>query len=31
LRRRARLKPGIPEFGAHGIPIRDELEFELVL
>jgi ribosomal protein S18 acetylase RimI-like enzyme len=26
-----RLKPGIPETGADGIPIRDELELELVL
>ena len=23
-----RLKPSIPEVGAHGIPIRDELELE---
>jgi GNAT superfamily N-acetyltransferase len=28
---RARLKPGIPETGAHGIPLRDELELELSL
>jgi hypothetical protein len=26
-----RLKPEIPETGADGIPIRDELELELVL
>jgi GNAT superfamily N-acetyltransferase len=26
-----RLKPEIPELGAHGIPIRHELEFELAL
>jgi len=25
---RARLKPEIPEVGAHGIPLRDELELE---
>ncbi len=25
---RAQLKPGIPEIGDHGIPIRDEIEFE---
>ena len=25
---RARLKPDIPEIGDHGIPIRDEIEFE---
>lgn len=25
---RRRLKPAIPELGDHGIPIRDELEFE---
>lgn len=26
-----RLKPSIPEVGLHGIPIRDELDFELAL
>jgi GNAT superfamily N-acetyltransferase len=26
---RARLKPGIPKLGDHGIPLRDELELEL--
>jgi hypothetical protein len=26
-----RLKPSIPLIGEHGIPSRDELEFELVL
>lgn len=26
-----RLKPAIPEFGEHGIPIRDEIELELLL
>ena len=26
---RARLKPGIPRVGDHGIPLRDELELEL--
>jgi GNAT superfamily N-acetyltransferase len=26
-----RLKPSIPEIGHYGIPIRDELEFELAL
>lgn len=26
-----KLKPEIPETGAHGIPIRDEIEFELRL
>jgi GNAT superfamily N-acetyltransferase len=26
-----RLKPGIPPFGEHGIPLRDEIEFELRL
>ena len=26
-----RLKPEIPEIGAHGIPIRHELEFELAV
>jgi RimJ/RimL family protein N-acetyltransferase len=26
-----RLKPSIPLMGEHGIPIHDELEFELVL
>jgi GNAT superfamily N-acetyltransferase len=25
---RARLKPGIPRFGDHGIPLRDEIELE---
>jgi ribosomal protein S18 acetylase RimI-like enzyme len=28
-RARRQLKPSIPEIGAHGIPIRDELELEL--
>jgi hypothetical protein len=28
-RARRELKPSIPEFGAHGIAIRDELELEL--
>jgi N-acetylglutamate synthase-like GNAT family acetyltransferase len=28
---RRRLKPGIPETGDHGIPLRDELELELEL
>ena len=28
---RLTLKPGIPEVGLHGIPIRDELELELIL
>ena len=28
---RARLKPQIPEIGDHGIPLRDELELELLL
>jgi hypothetical protein len=26
-----RLKPTIPEIGNHGIPLRDELELELLL
>jgi ribosomal protein S18 acetylase RimI-like enzyme len=26
-----KLKPSIPEIGMHGIPIRDEIEFETVL
>ena len=30
-RARATLKPAIPETGAHGIPLRDELELELRL
>jgi uncharacterized protein YhfF/N-acetylglutamate synthase-like GNAT family acetyltransferase len=30
-RSRAALKPSIPEVGAHGIPLRDELELELLL
>ena len=30
-RSRAALKPAIPEIGAHGIPLRDELELELLL
>src|SRR4051812_43463164 len=30
-RTRTILKPGIPELGDHGIPIRDELELELLL
>lgn len=25
------LKPGIPEVGAHGIPVREELELDLAL
>ena len=25
------IKPSIPEIGAHGIPLRDELEFEYLL
>lgn len=25
------MKPSIPEIGAHGIPLRDELEFEYLL
>ena len=28
---RARLKPEIPDVGSHGIPLRDELELEMVL
>ena len=28
---RLTLKPGIPDVGLHGIPIRDELELELIL
>ena len=28
---RLTLKPGIPEVGLHGIPIRDEVELELIL
>jgi ribosomal protein S18 acetylase RimI-like enzyme len=28
---RARLKPGIPEIGDHGIPLRDEIELDLLL
>jgi ribosomal protein S18 acetylase RimI-like enzyme len=28
---RRRLKPSIPEFGEDGIPLRDELELELIL
>jgi GNAT superfamily N-acetyltransferase len=28
---RARLKPGIPEIGEYGIPLRDEIELERVL
>ncbi len=28
---RARLKPQIPKIGDHGIPLRDELELELLL
>ncbi len=28
---RRRLKPQIGEIGAHGIPLRDELELELLL
>ena len=30
-RSRASLKPAIPEVGTHGIPLRDELELELLL
>ena len=30
-RSRAALKPSIPAIGSHGIPIRDELELELLL
>jgi len=30
-RARATLKPGIPEVAANGIPIRDEIELEIVL
>jgi len=26
-----KLKPEIPEFGAHGVPMEDEIEFELVM
>ncbi len=26
-----RLKPTIPEIGLHGIPLRDEIEFEMML
>jgi GNAT superfamily N-acetyltransferase len=26
-----RLKPEIPEFGAHGVPKQDEIEFELTI
>jgi GNAT superfamily N-acetyltransferase len=26
-----RLKPAVPEIGSHGIPLRDELELELLL
>jgi N-acetylglutamate synthase-like GNAT family acetyltransferase len=26
-----RMKPSIPEIGMHGIPLRDEIEFELLL
>ena len=28
-RSRASIKPAIPEAGAHGIPLRDEIELEL--
>ena len=28
---RRSLKPYLPEVGEHGIPLRDELEFELIL
>jgi ribosomal protein S18 acetylase RimI-like enzyme len=31
MRESRRLKPGIPEFGADGTPIEDEIEFELLL
>ncbi len=30
-RSRAALKPAIPEVGAHGIPLRDEIELELLI
>ena len=30
-RSRAALKPGIPEAGDHGIPLRDELELEMTI
>lgn len=26
-----KIKPSIPEIGSHGIPLRDEIEFELLL
>jgi len=26
-----RIKPSIPEVGQHGIPLRDEIEFEMIL
>ena len=26
-----KIKPSIPEIGTHGIPLRDEIEFELLL
>ena len=26
-----KIKPSIPEIGNYGIPLRDEIEFELVL
>jgi N-acetylglutamate synthase-like GNAT family acetyltransferase len=26
-----KLKPSIPEIGQHGIPLRDEIEFEMIL
>lgn len=26
-----KIKPGIPKIGAHGIPLRDEIELEMVL
>ena len=31
LKESRRLKPSIPETGENGLPLRDELEFELVL
>lgn len=31
LERSRRLKPEIPQFGLYGIPLRDEIEFEILL
>ena len=31
LARSRELKPSIPEFGQYGIPLRDEIEFEIIL